>query len=104
VVIGRGTILEHGAKILPLTVIGDNCYISSGAEISGSVLFNNCRVGKGTVIKNSILSKNVKIDENVRVEGLSLVGDNSIIGKNNVLKNGIKICINSRIQSGQIKF
>lgn len=104
VVVGHGTIIEPGAKILPLTVIGDNCYLSCGAEISGSVLFNSCRIGKNTIIKDSILSKNVKIDENVRIEGVSLIGDNSIIAKNNVLKNGIKICINSRIQSGQIQF
>ena len=104
VAIGQGTILEPGAKVLPLSVIGDNCYISSETEISGSILFNHCRVGRGSVIKDSILSKNVKIDQNVRVEGLSLIGDNSIIGKNNVLKKGIKININSRIQSGQIEF
>jgi len=104
VVVGHGTIIEAGAKIMPLTVIGDNCYISSGAVISGSVLFNHCRIGKGSVIKDSILAKNVKVEENVRIEGLSLIGDNSIIGKNNVLKNGIKININSRVNSGQINF
>ncbi len=104
VVVGQGTVIEPGAKIHPLTVIGDQCYISAGAEIGGSVLFNQCRILKDSVIRDSILSKNVKVDENVRIEGLSLIGDNSVIGKDNILKNGIKISINSRIQSGQIQF
>ncbi len=104
VVVGNGTILEKSAKIMPLSVLGDHCYISSGAEIEGSILFDKCKVGKGSVIKNSILSRNVKIGENVKVDGVSVIGDNSNIGNNNVLKNGIRICINSKITSGQITF
>ncbi|MFO7928623.1 MAG: NDP-sugar synthase [Candidatus Humimicrobiaceae bacterium] len=104
VVVGNGTILEEGARIMPMAVIGDHCYISSGAEIEGSVIFDNCHIGKGSQIRNSILSKNVRIGENVKIGGVSVIGDNSSIGNNNVLKNGIKICINSKITSGQITF
>ena len=102
VVIGENTVLEEGAKILPLTVIGDNCHISSGSKISGSLIFNDVKIGKNCKIKNSIISNNVELDENVAIEDISVIGDNTRIGKNNILKSGIKININSKIDEGQV--
>jgi len=104
VVVGEATIIEKGTKVLPLTVIGKNCYISSGCKISGCVIFDNCKIGNNCCIKDSIISRNVKIGENVKIEDVSVIGDGSIVGRDNVLKNGIKININSKITAGQITF
>ncbi len=104
VVIGDGTKIEKNAKIMPLTIIGNNCTILGGAEISESVIFNNCIIGKKCHIKRAIISNNVDIGDNVTVEEYSVIGDNSSIGKNNILRNGIKIGINSSIQEESINF
>ncbi len=104
VVIGKRTKIEKGARIMPLTVIGDDCIVSEGTEISESIIFNNCKIGKSCLIKKSIISNNVEIDRNVCIEGFSVIGDNSRIGEDNILKNGIKININSNIVRGQITF
>ena len=103
-VVGDGTVIEEGAKILPLTVIGNNCHVSSGANLSASVVLDNCKIGKNCIIKDSILSKNVKVGEDVKIEEKSVIGDNTTIGKNNVLTAGIKININSKIAPGGITF
>jgi len=104
VVIGDGTVIEPGAVIRPLSVIGNNCYIKQGAAISGAVIFDNCTVGRNSHITDSIISYNVRIGENVSIESLSVIGDNSRIEDDNILTNGIKININSVIYNGQIKF
>ena len=104
VVVGEGTIIKKGAKVLPLTTVGKNCYISSDCKISRCVIFDNCKIGNNCCIKDSIISRNVKIDENVKVEDVSVIGDGSIVGKGNVLKNGIKININSKVNARQITF
>jgi len=104
VVIGKRTHIEKGARIMPLTVIGDDCMISEGNEISESIIFNNCKIGKGCLVKKSIISNNVEIDRNVSIEDFSVIGDNSRIGENNILKNGVKISINSNIAKGQLTF
>jgi len=104
VVIGSGTKIDKNAKIMPLTVIGNDCSISGGTEISESVIFNNCKIGKKCRIKRAIISNNVGIGDNVAVEEYSVIGDNSNIGKNNILKNGIRIGINSDITEGSINF
>ncbi len=104
VVIGENTVLEKGAKILPLTVIGNDCRISSGSKISGSIIFNKVKIGKNCIIKNSIISNNVELDKDVTIEDMSVIGDNTRIEKNNILKSGIKININSNVTEGQISF
>ncbi len=104
VVMGRRTEIEKGTRIMPLTVIGDDCVISGGTEISESIIFNNCRIGKNCIIKKSIISNNVVIGSNVIIEDFSVIGDNSRVEKDNVLKNGIKININSNITKEQITF
>ncbi len=38
------------------------------------------------------------------IEDMSVIGDNTRIEKNNILKSGIKININSNITEGQISF
>lgn len=104
VVIGEKTVMEKDVKILPLTVIGKNCHISSGTEISSSVIFDGCKIGKNCHIKESIIAGNVKIGENVRIEDVSVVGDGSVIEKDNILRNGIRINTGSKIAPGQITF
>jgi mannose-1-phosphate guanylyltransferase/phosphomannomutase len=104
VVIGKGTRIEKGARIMPLTVIGDDCIISEGVEISESIIFNGCKIGKGCLIKKSIVSNNVEVSRNVSIEDFSVIGDNSRIEEDNILKNGIKIGVNSNIKRGQLKF
>ncbi|MBN2072811.1 MAG: NDP-sugar synthase [Actinobacteria bacterium] len=104
VVIGDNTVIEKGAKIEPLTTIGKNCHIASGARLCGCVIFNNCRIGKGSQVSGSIISNSVTLGNDVIVEGCSIIGDNTQIKDGNILKNGIKININSKIVRGQIFF
>lgn len=104
VVIGDGTVIEPGASILPLTVIGNNCRISTGSRISGAVIFDNCTIGRNCHITDSIISHNVMTGENVGISGLSVIGDNTVIQRDNMLANGIKVNINSAIEEGQIRF
>jgi translation initiation factor eIF-2B subunit epsilon len=90
--------------VAPLSVIGNNCRICKGTKISGAVIFDNCTIGENCSITDSIISHNVKLGEDVHIGGLSVIGDNSVIQKENILENGIKININSAIEEGQIKF
>jgi NDP-sugar pyrophosphorylase family protein len=102
--VGDGTVIEEGAIVAPLSVVGNNCRICSGARVSGAVIFDNCTIGKNCYITDSIISHNVKLGEDVHISGLSVIGDNTVIQKENILDKGIRIDINSAIEEGQIKF
>ena len=104
IVIGDNAIIEDDARIMPLSVIGRNTRVMSGTSISESIIFDRCIIGKNCIIRNSIIADNVKIGDNVKIENNSIVGNNSTIESNNVLKNGIKINVNSVISEGQLSF
>ena len=104
VVIGRNTVIGEDVKLLPHSVIGSNCNISERASISGSILFDNCNIGNNCIIRDSIIAGNVNIGDNVKIEGNSVIGDNTVIDNDNILKNGIKINVNSHIEARQISF
>ena len=103
-VIGGSTRIDETASISPLSVIGRNCFIGGGSTINGSVLFDGVTVGKNCIIKNSIISYNSVIKDNVTIEDNAVIGDNTEVGNNNVLKNHIKINIDSKIKDGEIFF
>jgi NDP-sugar pyrophosphorylase family protein len=74
VMIGKGTVVEHGAVIKGPTIIGANCEIRSSAYIRGNVI-----VGDGCVLGNSCEFKNAVLFNGVQVPHFSYVGD-SILG------------------------
>jgi len=104
IVIGSNCIIGKTAAISPLTVIGNNCRIGKGSSVSGSILYDGVAIGENCIIKDSILSYNVTVKDKVAIEGNSVIGDNAEIGNSNILKNHIKININSKIKDGEIFF
>jgi mannose-1-phosphate guanylyltransferase len=64
--IGEDTIITGPA------VIGRNCLIGKGASISNSVLWDDIAVGAGASVIGSIVASGAKIDENARLEDLTV--------------------------------
>jgi mannose-1-phosphate guanylyltransferase len=104
IVLGEKTELDEDVKILPFSIIGDNCRISGGTSVSESIIFNNSKIGKNCIIRNSIIASGANIKDNVRVEGNSIIGDNTVIENDNILKSGIRINVNSTVSESQISF
>jgi len=104
IVIGDNTKIRKDVKILPLSIIGNQCEIDSGTSISESIVFDGCIIGRNCIIRNSIIAKNVKIGDNVKIEDNTIIGDNSTVESGNILKNGIRINVNSLVAAAQISF
>ena len=83
VVIGKGTVVEHGAVIKGPTIIGANCEVRSSAYIRGNVI-----VGDGCVLGNTCEFKNAVLFNGVAVPHFSYVGD-SILGHKAHLGAGV---------------
>lgn len=95
-VIGKGTVVKSGAYIEGPVVIGDNCAIGPNCYIRGSTsIGNNCKIGNAVEIKNSIIM------DNTHVGHLSYFGD-SVIGENVNIGAGT-ISGNLRHDNGNVK-
>jgi glucose-1-phosphate thymidylyltransferase len=100
VMIGDGTIIKKGCKIIGPVIIGKNCIISDNAYIgSNTSIGDNTSISQSS-IKNSIVMSNCELNCNVQINN-SIIASNSKISeeKNNldekifVLGEGTKIIL-----------
>jgi NDP-sugar pyrophosphorylase family protein len=96
VMIGKGTVIEHGAVIKGPTIIGENCEVRSSAYIRGNVI-----VGDGCVLGNACEFKNAVLFNGSQVPHFSYVGD-SILGHKAHLGAGV-ILSNVKSVKGNVK-
>jgi mannose-1-phosphate guanylyltransferase / phosphomannomutase len=99
-VIGENVRLEPGAKISSHVILGNNVVVRAGAQIDGSVLGENVYVAAGASITGSVLGDGVEVHENAHIAQGAVVGDRSIVGRNAVIANGVKIYPFKNIEPG----
>jgi len=87
VMIGKGTVIEHGATILGPSIIGENCQVRSSAYIRGNVIVGNeCVLGNASEFKNAILFNNA-LAPHFNYVGDSILGYKSHLGAGVILSN-----------------
>ncbi len=84
--IGRGAVIEPGARLFGRTVIGRNAVVRSGARLEDCVLFEGAEIGHDAEIVNSIVCTNACVGSGTRMD-LSIVGAGGRLGGHNVLRN-----------------
>lgn len=95
VLVGEGTVVEHGAVIKGPAIIGRNCRIAAGAYVRENVI-----VGDGCVLGNSSEFKNALLLNEAQAPHFNYVGD-SILGAKAHLGAGA-ICSNLKSLAGNV--
>ncbi|MDP2218272.1 MAG: sugar phosphate nucleotidyltransferase [Methanolobus sp.] len=120
VVIGDNCDIGPNAVILPSTSIGNNISIASFTQIQNSIIMSDVRIGTHSLISNSVIGSNITIGSHfvteekeklmIEIEGSlhfsdklgTIIGDDTEIGSNVLVRAGIMIYPNCRINSGKI--
>ena len=107
--IGEGTKIEHGAEIVGPVMIGDDCLIrrnsrlgaysviGSGvrigedARVAGSLIYEETQIGRSSYLDHCVVAEKCKIDSDVKIDEMSIVGAGCEIG------NAVRLCKGSRI-------
>jgi len=67
VVIGNDCYIRTGARILQGTVLGDGCVIEEGAVVNESILWRGAKVDKNTVLENCIVGEGCEVYSNAAI-------------------------------------
>ena len=120
VMIGDNCDIGPNTVILPSTSIGNNVSIASFTQIQNSIIVSDVRIGTHCSISNSVIGSNINIGSQftteekdkltVDIEGTlyfadkfgTIIGDDTEIGSNVLVKAGIMIYPNCRINSGKV--
>lgn len=114
---GENTHIDPTAQLTGTVVFGKNCNVGKNAKITNSVLGDGCQVEEGAVLLNGILWRNVSlgaeaearecviasgtdIHEKADIFEGAIVSDNCTIGKEAIVKAGVKVWPNKVVEDG----
>ena len=118
--IGKGTDIHPTATITGPAVIGDNCHVGADATIGEHcVVGDNGRVSDNVALQRTVVHDNVFLGTGVRLDGCVLgrscdlrqgvrceegvvLGDETFVGAQAVLKSGVKVYPFKTVETGAI--
>ena len=115
--VGKNTHIDPSAQLSGTVVVGDNCNIGKDAKITNSVLGDGCQIGEGVILINAILWRNVSmatgsqarecvistgtdVYEKASIFEGAIISDNCTIGRESVVKAGVKVWPNKVVEDG----
>jgi len=96
-------VIEDGAVVGPNVVLGKNVIVKAGARIKNSVILNDTIVGNYSYIDGSIIGWKNKIGKWVRINGLTISGEDVSFGDEIVVDSSIilpNLSLKQNVSSG----
>ena len=101
VLIGKNCMVGAHVKIIR-SVIGDNCIIEDGAVIRDSIIWEKSKIGRRAELSSCVLGKKSEIGESARIDDNVFIGDMCVIGKESRLASNIKLWPGKVVEDGAI--
>lgn len=98
--IGAHSWLGDEARVEPYTVLGHGCLVQERASIKRSVLWSNVFIGKNAALRGSIVGSRVRVHANAGVYEGAVVGEDSVIQENSMLKPDVKLWPHKLVENG----
>ena len=98
--IGKNTRIKKNVSIEGYSVIGENCIIDERSGLKRSILWRNCLVGKNVQLRGSVICNKVHFRDNSSAFEFSVVGEDTVIKENAVVKPSIKIWPGKLVEEG----
>ncbi|HBC93562.1 MAG TPA: nucleotidyltransferase, partial [Pelotomaculum sp.] len=98
--IGADCRLGAATRIEPFSILGQGCLVRERASIKRSVLWNNVYVGPGAALRGAVLGSRVQVLAKAGIYEGAVVGDNSIIRENGLLKPDVKLWPHKLVETG----
>jgi glucose-1-phosphate thymidylyltransferase len=82
IMIGKGTIIKNGSKIIGPVIIGENCLISDNAYIGPNTSIGDNSKLSNCHIERSIMMSNCEITGNIKIKNSIIASNSYILQKN----------------------
>ncbi|NLC69476.1 MAG: NTP transferase domain-containing protein [Clostridiaceae bacterium] len=99
-VIGKHTRIKKSSVIEKYSVVGDSNIIEGRTTIKRSILWKNCLIGNSAELRGSVVCNKVHMHSSSRAFENSIIGDDTTIKENAIIKPNIKIWPNKLIDEG----
>lgn len=100
--IGDNVEIKKGSRIGKHSVIGSNSILDSGCSIKRSIIWNDTYIGKHSQLRAATVCHHVSVKSRVAVYEGAVIGEESSIGENSVIRPQVKIWPCKTVDSGTI--
>jgi mannose-1-phosphate guanylyltransferase len=104
VYVGPEVVVETGARVGSLAVLGEGSFLGEGAVVESSVVGARAKVGGGSLVVGSILGDEVEVGNGCELRNLTVVGPGASLGAGNELDHGLRIGADQRIPEKALRF
>ena len=104
VYVGPGAIVERGARLGSLAVLGAGAKLEEGGVVENSIVGARTRVGPGARVVGSIVGDDADLGAGCELRNLSVVGPGAQVGGGNVLDYGLRVGADQHIPDEALRF
>jgi mannose-1-phosphate guanylyltransferase len=104
VYVGPGAVVERGARLGSLAVLGAGARLAEGGIVENAVVGARTRVGAGASVVGSILGEEAELGAGSELHNLSVVGPGAHVGGGNVLNHGLRVGAGQHIPDDALRF
>ena len=104
VFVGAGAVVEGGARVGSLAVVGPGSRLAPGTVVENAVVGARTTLAEGTVVVSSIVGDDTDVGERCEIRNLSVVGPGATLGAQNELDHGLRIGAGQLIPEQALRF
>ena len=80
VFVDDGCVVKAGARLGPYTVLGKNCHVDEGANVSGAIVWAGSRIDREALLTDTIIGRSGHVGRNAHLRG-GVLGDTTSIAE-----------------------
>ena len=104
VYVGPGAIVEEGARLGSLAVLGAGARLARGGVVENAVVGARTQIGAGASVVGSVVGDDAKLGAGCELHNLAVVGPGADVGEGNVLDHGLRVGADQKIPSEALRF
>ena len=104
VYVGPGAVIEAGARVGSLAVVGERTRLGKGAVVENAVVGARAIVGSGSVVVGSVVGDEAHLGEGCEVRNLAVIGPGAVLGAGNELDHGLRVGADQHIPDRSLRF
>jgi mannose-1-phosphate guanylyltransferase len=104
VYVGPGAIVEAGARLGSLAVLGAGARLAARGVVENAVVGARTRIGEGSSVVGSVVGDDAELGAACQLHNLAVVGPGARVGSGNVLDHGLRIGAGQSIPDDALHF
>jgi mannose-1-phosphate guanylyltransferase len=104
VYVGPGAVVEEGARLGSLAVLGAGARLARGGVVENAIVGARTSVGEGASIVGSVVGDGAELGAGCQLHNLAVVGPGANVGKGNVLDYGLRVGAEQTIPDDALRF